>query len=1130
MSTESEMELQSLLVECGRWASGDPSPEPGSSRLEAGGAWPWRTGHFEVTNQVAERFGFTAPATDILRDASQDPDFHEFLNPAAHAQSPDGTDILPMGAERDRVVESAVMSYLEWIEDKVGNLQSALDCGDLRTGLYWLGYALHAVEDLAPHLGRTNAEHAAEGAGPDRDTEAVELASHHACVFLRAVLDRVGDEGFNALRSYRGMGRLGRAEKQQLHGGTRDLCAAAVAAYLAGGRRYSERRPAPAPVRWNREQVLRRIVERVATPGGRGNPEVDAMPPVRSRGPAFEPLVASPAPASRAAWTVMVYMAGDDQSPNGIEYAVRQDLHEMKELGSTDRVHLIAQTDEHRETSSFRYRLRKGTSLRDDRLEVFRGDVNTGQVSTLTEFVRWSASRYPAERYALVLWGHGSGHDDKDVYRLARGGMSPRIATQVARGRLGFFGATRRAMIERCGPRRGFGFDSTASDFLDNSELRRALQSICTILGKPLDLLGFDACLMATVEVGYQARDLAHVLVASQRIEPGDGWCYRTALAGLVARPETGAEGLARDIVGAYRATHGDRWTLSAVRLERLPALGQALARVAASVDPRAYDAARRAAEDCSSRAGGGNRDLGDFLTALGDRAARDALGEALIVASGARTSGLGIYLPADFRPDLPGGTDEAYEQHDFARDCGWAAMLRRIYPVPPRTREPEPAPLAGELGSAYGLDLYNLPAALSGARGSGTGWADRARAEVIASLDEHVSRYRCAPLPAPDEGPLRVFVLPGTMGSMLSDRAGDRGLVWFDPVGLAYGDDYEALRLSPGGMADADSGVRLEAVGSVPLVYDSLSLKMIQKLGSVVEHVPYDWRRSIASQGAIVAARIRKFLDESPNRRAVLVAHSMGGLVAGEALAALGDTKRQQVAGLVALGVPWKGAPIAAMSLRGEGTEIEYFSRLLGRDPVELADVAQTFWGLTDLLPTDKPEILVPEFFKAGPLFSGGAEGNQLASPGSLHRVPDVPILNIVGKRVRTPSRLWFQGGTVSVEFGPGDGTVPFWSATADSTIPSRISYHGLHRSLPLDAEVIRLTIARIQEWAGLGDEDSAKALAGSDERERGGEGALLPSPSEGPADRESLLAQLEEIDFRPLPVGTVTALMPFL
>ena len=142
-----------------------------------------------------------------------------------------------------------------------------------------------------------------------------------------------------------------------------------------------------------------------------------------------------------------------------------------------------------------------------DRIERFNGDLNTGSTKTLVDFVQWAHHLFPAERYALVLWGHGSGHDDQNVYRADPWIGKPRTAARLAQRRLGFFSGTRRSILEQ-GPTRGYGYDDTAGDFLDNGELRKALLQVKEILGRKLDLLGFDACLMAMIEVAYQIHDL----------------------------------------------------------------------------------------------------------------------------------------------------------------------------------------------------------------------------------------------------------------------------------------------------------------------------------------------------------------------------------------------------------------------------------------------------------------------------------------------------------------------------------------------------------------------------------------------------------------------------------------------
>ena len=50
-----------------------------------------------------------------------------------------------------------------------------------------------------------------------------------------------------------------------------------------------------------------------------------------------------------------------------------------------------------------------------------------------------------------------------------------------------------------------------------------------------LDIIGFDACLMAQNSVSVTLAPLAHYLLASQELEPGHGWDYNSLRAAAQA-------------------------------------------------------------------------------------------------------------------------------------------------------------------------------------------------------------------------------------------------------------------------------------------------------------------------------------------------------------------------------------------------------------------------------------------------------------------------------------------------------------------------------------------------------------------------------------------------------------------
>ena len=112
-------------------------------------------GHFELTEQVLKKFGFSKDAISIASEAAQDPDFYEWDTPAAHAQTK-CDDITGVTQE---TFENATSNYRAWITCHKSNL---LAQSKPEYALFFLGYLLHAIQDLASHKGVTNAQHAYE--------------------------------------------------------------------------------------------------------------------------------------------------------------------------------------------------------------------------------------------------------------------------------------------------------------------------------------------------------------------------------------------------------------------------------------------------------------------------------------------------------------------------------------------------------------------------------------------------------------------------------------------------------------------------------------------------------------------------------------------------------------------------------------------------------------------------------------------------------------------------------------------------------------------------------------------------------------------------------------------------------
>jgi hypothetical protein len=90
-------------------------------------------------------------------------------------------------------------------------------------------------------------------------------------------------------------------------------------------------------------------------------------------------------------WTLMVYMAGD----NNLSDAGDTDLREMRKVGSTPDVNVVAQFDNEGDRGTNRY-LIKRDGLNEE-IESM-GETDSGDPRVLTAFVDWAVKKYPADR------------------------------------------------------------------------------------------------------------------------------------------------------------------------------------------------------------------------------------------------------------------------------------------------------------------------------------------------------------------------------------------------------------------------------------------------------------------------------------------------------------------------------------------------------------------------------------------------------------------------------------------------------------------------------------------------------------------------------------------------------------
>lgn len=223
------------------------------------------------------------------------------------------------------------------------------------------------------------------------------------------------------------------------------------------------------------------------------------------------------------AYTVLVYMNGSDlESQYDEEYgeyagAGSSDLMEMMQVGSSDEVNVIIETG-----GTYTWANEVVDGERNQRWLVHENELeklmdlekrNIGDPGTLTDFLTWGVQEFPAENYALIFWNHGGGSI------------------------------------------MGFGADEWfEGDSLTLAEMNEAMQQFYAHTGERFELVGFDACLMATIETAQVFSPYADYFVASEELEPGHGWNYEPILRTLVQKPTVDGAELGKVIVDGYKA------------------------------------------------------------------------------------------------------------------------------------------------------------------------------------------------------------------------------------------------------------------------------------------------------------------------------------------------------------------------------------------------------------------------------------------------------------------------------------------------------------------------------------------------------------------------------------------------
>lgn len=288
--------------------------------------------------------------------------------------------------------------------------------------------------------------------------------------------------------------------------------------------------------------------------------------------------------AGEGSWAIYWYLCGSDLESGG--GFASGDLGELMEVQLPENVNVVIETGGSSEWQNDVIDASKlqrwvynseGLMLVDE-----QPSASMGEAQTLADFLSFAKTNYPAEKTAVVFWNHGGG-------------------------------SVSGASFDEL-----YDFDSLTLD-----EMYAAFSSVWepSAENQPLELVGFDTCLMATVDVANTFSDLAHYLVASEETEPANGWYYSQWVGALAQDTSMDGAELGKVICDAYYAGceeigTQDNTTLSLTDLSKVGPLLEAYesfgaeALAAACTDPAFFSQFGRVAAQ-SENYGGNTKEQG---------------------------------------------------------------------------------------------------------------------------------------------------------------------------------------------------------------------------------------------------------------------------------------------------------------------------------------------------------------------------------------------------------------------------------------------------------------------------------------------------------------------------------------
>jgi hypothetical protein len=353
-----------------------------------------------------------------------------------------------------------------------------------------------------------------------------------------------------------------------------------------------------------------------------------------------------------AEWAVLVYMAANNELAPDAEACLKA----MEAVAPSAAVSVAVQVRTPGPVTTRYYRRGAKEETTD-----LRPSPNMGEEQTLTDFLDWGRAVCPASKYLLVAWGHGEGTEGRSAFESIELDDGEALTTQSFR------------------------------------------QAIAKSAVQRVDVLGCDACMMSTIEVAFEMRDVAAIMVASETKAPNESWPYERILTALAGRPAMTPTEAARVIVDTFRAWYANPAHPNRLKYASLTALDlHATEEIAAAVKelssalvgqvPAALDRLRDARASTQAMEIPDYIDLESFLDQLEEdlyagavvdaanhaRAAFDKTWiDTCAIGDGAHgASGLSLYFPTQENA----GSFPEYRALAFAAETEWFVFLNTYF------------------------------------------------------------------------------------------------------------------------------------------------------------------------------------------------------------------------------------------------------------------------------------------------------------------------------------------------------------------------------------------------------------------------------------------------------------------